>query len=203
MIYLYTWRTPNGFKVPIMLEECQLAYKIIPIDISKNAQFEQQFLQISPNNKIPAIVDHANQSISVFESGAILIYLAERTAKFMPTELNARIKVIEWLMFQMSGLGPTFGQLFHFKKSAPENIPYAIERYTKESIRLLTIINKQLAKEQYIAGDYSIADMALYPWLKAIKSILSDEMKDLPYLVNWLDLVGNRKAVKDAMNITI
>lgn len=203
MIDLYTWKTPNGFKVPIMLEECQLEYKIIPIDISKNAQFDQQFLQISPNNKIPAIVDHANQSISVFESGAILIYLAERTAKFMPTELNARIKVIEWLMFQMSGLGPMFGQLFHFKKSAPENIPYAIERYTKESIRLLAVINKQLAKKQYIAGDYSIADMALYPWLKAIKNILSDEMKDLPYLVNWLDLVGNREAVKRAMNIAI
>ena len=203
MIDLYTWKTPNGYKVAIMLEECQIPYKIIPVDISKNAQYDQEFLKISPSNKIPIIVDHDNESMAIFESGAILIYLAEKTGKFLPADLKLKTQVIQWLMFQMSGVGPIFGQLFHFKKSAKENIPYAIQRYTKETIRLLNVIEKQLTNNDYIADAYSIADMAIYPWITGMKKVLSTEMDNMPNITKWFNLIGDREAVKRAMNIVI
>lgn len=203
MIDLYTWKTPNGYKIAIMLEECNVPYKLISIDISKGEQLTADFLKISPNNKIPVIVDHDNNHMPVFESGAILIYLAEKHSKFIGHNTESRTKIIQWLMFQMSGVGPMFGQLFHFSKMAPENIPYAVKRYYNEAIRLLSVVEKQLGKNQYIAGDYSIADMAIYPWLNSmIKSSLL-EMSNMPNILKWMDLVGNRNSVKLAMNIEI
>ena len=164
MIDLYTWTTPNGRKGSIMLEEVGLDYEVHPINIGEGEQFSPDFLAISPNNKIPAIVDR-ELDVSIFESGAILVYLAEKTGQLLPTEVVPRAKVLEWLMFQMSGIGPMLGQVGHFMQSAPEQIPYAIDRFASESARLMKVLDDQLGREAYAAGDYSIADIALYPWV--------------------------------------
>src|SRR6185437_14024002 len=171
MIDVYYWPTPNGHKVTIFLEEVGLPYKVIPINIGKGEQFAPEFLKISPNNRMPAIVDHGGPDgapIALFESGAILLYLAEKTGKLMPSEMRARYRVIEWLMFQMAGVGPMFGQAGHFRNAAPEKIPYAIERYTKETHRLADVMNKRLGETAFLGGDYSIADIASYPWVVAV-----------------------------------
>ncbi|WP_299488359.1 glutathione S-transferase N-terminal domain-containing protein, partial [Acaryochloris sp. IP29b_bin.137] len=169
MIDLYTFTTPNGYKPAILLEELRLPYTIHKVHIGQGDQFKPEFVAINPNSKIPAIIDR-QKDITVFESGAILIYLAEKTGKFLPSEPGDRAKVIEWLMFQMASVGPMFGQLGHFRNSAPEQLPYAIGRYEKETQRLLGVLDRQLANTPYMAGDYSIADIATYPWVAASTS---------------------------------
>ena len=170
MIEVYSWATPNGHKVHIMLEECGLAYRVIPVDIGAGDQFKPEFLAISPNNKIPAIVDPdgpEGKPMSMFESGAILLYLAGKTGKFLPESVTARYEVLQWLMFQMGGVGPMLGQSHHFRIYAPEKIPYAIDRYTNEAQRLYGVMNKRLARSKYFGGaEYSIADIAIFPWLR-------------------------------------
>lgn len=204
MIDLYTWPTPNGHKVHIMLEECSLSYKVIPININKGDQFQPEFLQISPNNKMPAIVDHNGPdgaAYPIFESGAILMYLAEKTGQFMPTAMAARYTVIQWLMFQMGGVGPMLGQANHFKDYAPEKIPYAIDRYTNETDRLYGVLERRLGEARYLAGnDYSIADMAVYPWVRELERRGQDEAK-LPNLKRWLDEIGARPAVVKGLEV--
>ena len=169
MIDLYYWTTPNGHKVTMFLEEVGLPYKILPINIGKGEQFDPAFLAIAPNNRIPAIVDHAPANgtgpISIFESGAILLYLAEKTGKFLANDLATRTETLQWLFWQMGGLGPMAGQNHHFSGYAPEKIPYAITRYVKETNRLYGVLDRRLADRRYLAGDYSIADMASYPWM--------------------------------------
>ncbi|MEY4729876.1 MAG: hypothetical protein RL020_1034, partial [Pseudomonadota bacterium] len=171
MIDLYSWATPNGHKIHIMLEECGLEYKAHAIDIGKGDQFTPEFLRISPNNKIPAMVDHegpGGKDFSLFESGAMLVYLAEKCGKFIPHNIAERYITLQWLMFQMGGVGPMLGQAHHFRIYAPEKIPYAIDRYTKEAGRLYNVIDKQLAQTKYLAGnEYSIADIATFPWLRS------------------------------------
>ena len=195
MIDLYTWSTPNGRKASIMLEECGLPYEVHAIDITKDQQFAPDFLEISPNNKIPAIVDRDN-GWSVFESGAILIYLAEKTGRFLPDEPKRRLETLEWLMFQMGGVGPMLGQAHHFRLYAPEKIPYAIDRYTNEAQRLYAVMNRQLASSTYIAGgEYSIADIAIFPWLRSWKNQGID-WNDYPHLKGWFDEIGARAAVQ-------
>ncbi len=164
MIDFYTFTTPNGRKVSIMLEELALPYNVHSIDISKNDQFTPEFIAINPNSKIPAIIDQET-GITVFESGAILMYLAEKTGKFLPTATAEKYEVIQWLMFQMGSVGPMFGQLNHFRRYAPEQIPYAIDRYQKETLRLYGVLDRQLADREFVCGEYSIADMAIYPWV--------------------------------------
>ncbi|AFY39234.1 Glutathione S-transferase domain protein [[Leptolyngbya] sp. PCC 7376] len=201
MIDLYAYATPNGRKPAILLEELGLPYEIHKVDIGKGDQFSKAFLAISPNNKIPAIVDRDN-GLSVFESGAILMYLAEKYGQFLPTDLAAKTKVVEWLMFQMASVGPMFGQLGHFRNSAPEKINYAIARYEKEDLRLLGVLNRQLENNEFVVGDYSIADMALYPWIAAAaSSYLQLPLDDFPSVQRWLNTVGNRPAVKIGMKI--
>src|SRR6202142_2729552 len=169
MIDVHYWTTPNGHKITIFLEETGLQYKLIPVNIGKGEQFKAEFLAVSPNNRIPAIVDHApaggGKPISVFESGAILLYLAGKTGHFIPKDLRGQVETLEWLMWQMGGLGPMAGQNHHFAHYAPEKLPYAIDRYVKETSRLYGVLNKRLADRGYLAGDYSIADMASYPWI--------------------------------------
>ncbi len=203
VIDVYSWPTPNGHKVHIMLEEC--GYKLgrdwlaHPIHIGQGEQFTPEFLTISPNNKIPALVDPVGpdgKPISVFESGAILLYLAAKTGKFLPKSDRAKFEVLQWLMFQMGGVGPMLGQNHHFRIYAPEKIPYAIDRYTNEARRLYGVMDKQLALGKYIAGNsYSIADMAIYPWLRNWKNQGID-WADFPRLKEWFDLIGERPAVK-------
>lgn len=204
MIDLYTWTTPNGRKASVMLEELGLPYATHPVNIGKDEQFAPDFLKISPNNKIPAIVDQ-DTGASVFESGAILIYLAEKTASpLLPATGEARAKTLEWLMFQMGGIGPMFGQLYHFSNSAPEEIPYAIKRYGDESKRLLAVMDKRLGDVDYLAGAYSIADIATYPWVKALSSRFDAlELGDgaITNVKNWIDRVGDRNAVKKGMDV--
>jgi GST-like protein len=199
MIDLYYWPTPNGHKITIFLEEAGLEYKIVPVNIRKGEQFAPDFLKISPNNRMPAIVDHegpGGKPFSLFESGAILLYLAEKTGKFMPVEMRARYNVVQWLMFQMAGVGPMMGQAGHFRMAAPEKIPYAIERYVNESRRLFNVIEKQLGQTAaYLAGDYSIADMATYPWVSGIKRE-PEQLESRPNLRRWLEQIGERPAVK-------
>ena len=166
MIDFYTWRTPNGYKISIMLEECGLPYQVFPIDITKNQQFAPDYLKISPNNKIPTIVDHdgpEGKPLPLFESGAILIYLAEKTGKFLSTDSRQRYITLQWLMWQMGGFGPMLGQAHHFRRFASEKIPYAIERYTTETKRLYGVLEKRLGEVPYLAEEYSIADMAVFP----------------------------------------
>lgn len=201
MIQLYTFKTPNGRKVSIALEEMGLPYQAHSIDISKGEQFAPDFLAISPNNKIPAIVDPdgpGGAPLSLFESGAILIYLAEKTGRFLPP--SQRPQVLQWLMFQMGGVGPMFGQFNHFTVFATEKIPYAMERYTKESARLLGVMEKQLSAHEYIAGEYSIADMALYPWVAGTIERLR-EHGEFPQVRRWLARVGERPAVQQGMKV--
>jgi GST-like protein len=202
MIDLYFWPTPNGQKVSIFLEEAGLPYNVIGVNIGKGEQFEPKFLEISPNNKIPAIVDHDGpdgQPISVFESGAILLYLADKTGKFMPRDARGRWQVVEWLMFQMGTVGPMLGQANHFRNYAPEKLQYAIDRYTNESKRIFNVMDRRLAKHEYLAGEYSIADMACWPWIITRKK--SGEYDEFASLKRWADAIGERPAVKRGMTV--
>ncbi len=201
MIDLYSAATPNGQKIHIMLEEAGLAYKVIWVNISKGDQFKPAFLKISPNNKIPAIVDHDGpdgEPIALFESGAILMYLAEKTGRFLPTEPRARIEVLTWLFFQMGSVGPMLGQAHHFRAYAPERIPYAVDRYTNEAGRIYGILDHRLAIHQYLAGDYSIADMATFPWIR-LHERQGQDMADFPNLKRWFDTIAARPAVAKDM----
>jgi GST-like protein len=201
MIELYFWTTPNGYKPLIFLEETGLDYVLKPVDIGAGAQFEPDFLKIAPNNRIPAIIDTAPKGggapVSVFESGAILTYLAEKTGHFLPTEPAARADVQQWLFWQMGGLGPMAGQNHHFSNYAPERIPYAIDRYVKETTRLYRVLDTRLADRDFIAGDYSIADMASYPWIVPYRN-QGQDLADFPNLARWFAVVGARDAVKRA-----
>jgi GSH-dependent disulfide-bond oxidoreductase len=204
MIEVYSWATPNGHKVHIMLEECGLAYRAHAVDIGKGEQFTPEFLAISPNNKIPAIVDPQGpdgEPISMFESGAILLYLATKTGKFLPESTRARYEVLEWLMFQMGGVGPMLGQAHHFRIYAPEKIEYAVNRYTNEAKRLYGVMDKRLAKSRYIAGpEYGIADIAIFPWLRSWKN-QGVEWRDYPRLKGWFDEIEARPAVQRGVQV--
>ena len=199
MIEVYSWPTPNGHKVHIMHEECGLPYRVHPVDIGSGAQFAPEFLAISPNNKIPAITDPDGpdgEPISLFESGAILLYLAGKTGRFLPAGTAAKYEVLQWLMFQMGGVGPMLGQAHHFRIYAPEKIPYAVDRYTNEAKRLYGVMNKRLARSKYLGGaEYSVADMAVYPWLRSWKNQGID-WNDHPHLRGWFDEIGARPAVQ-------
>ena len=201
MIDLYYWTTPNGHKITIFLEEAGLSYRIVPVNISKGEQFRPEFLAISPNNRMPAIVDQkpkdGGKPISVFESGAILLYLSEKTGKYIPEGQRNRVEVIEWLFWQMGGLGPMAGQNHHFARYAPEKIPYAIERYVKETNRLYGVLNKRLANREFVAGRYSIADMAIYPWIVPYER-QGQKLDEFPDLKRWFLAVGERPAVHRA-----
>ena len=200
-IELYYWPTPNGFKISIMLEECKLPYTMIPVNISKGEQFEPGFLKISPNNRMPAIVDPdgpGGKPISIFESGAILQYLGRKTGKFYPADERARVKVDQWLFWQMGGLGPMAGQLNHFKHYAREALPYAIKRYEDEVNRLYGVMNKQLAAGDFLAGKYSIADMACVGWANLWER-QGQNIDEFPNLKRWLESVKARPAVKRGM----
>ena len=198
MIEVYSWPTPNGHKVHVMLEECGLPYRAIPVNIGAGAQFAPDFLAISPNNKIPAITDPDGPDgspISLFESGAILLYLAAKTGRFLPEGTSQRYEVLQWLMFQMGGLGPMLGQAHHFRIYAPEKLPYAIERYTNEAKRLYSVLNRRLAKSRYVGGPaYSIADIAIFPWLRSWKNQGID-WNDHPHVKGWFDEIAARPAV--------
>jgi GST-like protein len=206
LIDLYFWPTPNGYKITIMLEEIGLAYQVIPVDIGKGDQFKPEFLAISPNNRMPAIVDPDGPDgapISIFESGAILIYLAEKTGQLMPTDPRARYEVLEWLMFQMGNVGPMLGQAHHFRNYAPDKIEYAINRYTNEGGRLYQVIDNRLADHEYLAGAYSIADIAVWPWLLGERQ--GQDFADYPHLSRWRDAIKARPAVirgRDVMKDT-
>ena len=198
MIDLYYWTTPNGHKVTMFLEEAKLPYRIIPIDIGKGDQFQPDFLRISPNNRIPAIVDNAPakgaKPVALFESGAILLYLAEKTGKFIPSDLEGRAEVLQWLFWQMGGLGPMAGQNHHFRNYAPQKIPYAIDRYVNETNRLYGVLNKRLADRPFVAGkDYSIADMASYPWTVSYER-QGQDLNDFPHLKRWFEVIRARPA---------
>ena len=204
MIELYTSATPNGQKIHIMLEETGLDYRLHWVDLRKGEQFDPDFLRISPNNKIPVILDRdgpGGEPLSVFESGAILIYLAEKTGKFLPAEPRARTQVLEWLMFQVGGVGPMLGQAHHFRAYAREKIPYAIERYTSEGARIYRVLDKRLSEQEYLAGDYSIADMAVFPWIR-LHERQGQNMADHPHLSRWFDAVAARPAVAKDMEKT-
>jgi GST-like protein len=205
MIDLYYWTTPNGHKVTIFLEETGLEYKVHPINIGKGEQFAPEFLRVSPNNRIPAIVDNAPQGggapISVFESGAILLYLAEKTGRFIAQDIRGRVEVLQWLFWQMGGLGPMAGQNHHFGTYAPEKIPYAIERYQKETNRLYGVLNKRLADRAFMAGDdYTIADMASYPWIVPYER-QGQKLEDFPHLQRWFEAIKARPATVRAYEI--
>jgi len=198
MIEVYSWATPNGHKVHVMLEECALPYRLVAVDIGAGDQFKPEFLAISPNNKIPAIVDPDGpdgKPISLFESGAILLYLAGKTGRLLPADTRGKYNVLQWLMFQMGSVGPMLGQAHHFRVYAPEKIPYAIDRYTNEARRLYRVMNDQLAKSRYIAGpDYTIADIAIFPWLRSWKN-QGIEWSEFPHLKGWFDEIAARPAV--------
>ncbi len=201
MIDLYYWPTPNGHKITIFLEEAGLPYSIKPVNIGKGDQFQPDFLKIAPNNRMPAIVDHqpkdGNGPLSLFESGAILLYLAEKTGKFIPADLRGRADVLQWLFWQMGGLGPMLGQNHHFSQYAPEKIPYAIDRYVKETTRLYNVLNKRLADRPFVAGEYSIADMAAYPWIVPWER-QGQRLDDFPHLKRWFQAIQARPAVVKA-----
>ena len=204
MIDLHYWTTPNGHKITIFLEEAGLPYRIRPVNIGRGEQFDPDFLAIAPNNRIPAIVDDdpgdGGQPISVFESGAILVYLAAKTGKFLPRDTRAWVDVLQWLMWQMGGLGPMAGQNHHFVQYAPERIPYAMDRYVKETARLYGVLNKRLADREFVAGDYSIADMACYPWIVPHKR-QQQNLDDFPHLRRWFDTIRARPAVERAYEL--
>ncbi|MEN5346395.1 glutathione S-transferase N-terminal domain-containing protein [Achromobacter mucicolens] len=201
MIDLYYWTTPNGHKITLFLEETGLPYKIHPVNIGRGDQFKPEFLAIAPNNRIPAIVDHApadgGAPISLFESGAILQYLAEKTGKFLPPDVRGRAEVSQWLFWQMGGLGPMAGQNHHFSGYAQERITYAIERYVKETNRLFGVLNKRLADREFVAGDYSIADMAAYPWIVP-HAKQSQDLNEFPHLKRWFEAIRARPATQRA-----
>jgi len=203
LIDLYTWSTPNGRKVSIMLEECGLQYRVHPIDIGKGDQFKPEFVALNPNSKIPAIVDEEGPEgtpYPLFESGAILMYLAWKTGEYFPTRVTEQFETIQWLMFQMGGVGPFFGQVHHFLRAAPEPVPYAIERYTKETRRLYGVMNKHLEQSEYLAANYSIADIATYPWVARYDWHKGD-LNDFPAVKRWFDRIGARPAVQAGMKI--
>lgn len=203
MIDLYYWTTPNGHKITLFLEEAGLPYQIFPINIGNGDQFGAAFLKISPNNRIPAIVDHSPDDngppISVFESGAILLYLADKTRRFIAQDLRGRNDTLQWLFWQMGGLGPMAGQNHHFGNYAVEKIPYAVDRYVRETGRLYGVLNKRLADHEFIAGDYSIADMASYPWIVPHKR-QGQNLNDFPHLKRWFDAIAARPATQRAYN---
>jgi GST-like protein len=205
MIQLYFWATPNAYKVSILLEELGLPYEVIPIHIGKGDQFADDFLKISPNNKIPAIIDQDGpdgEPYPVFESGAILIYLANKVnSALLPTDPKKYYLVMQWLMFQMGSMGPMLGQAHHFRKYAPETLPYAIDRYTKEAARLYGVMDKRLSEAQYFAGDaYSIADIAIYPWLRAYK-LQGQNLSDWPNIQRWYSMVRERPQVQRGLGV--
>ena len=199
MIDLYHWPTPNGHKVTIFLEEAGLPYRLHPVDIGKGEQFRPEFLAIAPNNRIPAIIDRepadGGAAISLFESGAILLYLAEKTGKFLAKDLRGRAETLQWLFWQMGGLGPMAGQNGHFNIYAPEKIPYAMERYTNETNRLYGVMNKRLADRFFLAGEYSIADIASYPWIVPHERH-GQNLDDFPHLKRWFEAIKARPAVQ-------
>ena len=201
MIDLYYWTTPNGHKITIFLEESRLPYRILPVNISAGEQFRPDFLKISPNNRMPAIVDDdppgGGAPVSVFESGAILLYLAEKTGQFLPKELRGRFETVQWLFWQMGGLGPMAGQNHHFSQYAPEKLAYAIDRYVKETGQLYAVLDKRLADREFIAGAYSIADMASYPWIVPYER-QGQKLDDFPHLKRWFEGIKSRPAVKRA-----
>jgi GSH-dependent disulfide-bond oxidoreductase len=197
MIDLHYWPTPNGHKITMFLEETSIPYTIIPVNIGKGEQFQADFLAISPNNRMPAIVDHTplerGAPITVFESGAILLYLAEKTEQFIPGDSRGRVEVLQWLFWQVGGLGPMLGQNHHFTRYAPETIPYAIDRYVNETNRLYGVLNKRLADREFVAGAYSIADMAAYPWIVPHEA-QGQRLEDFPHLKRWFEAIKNRPA---------
>jgi GSH-dependent disulfide-bond oxidoreductase len=204
MIDVFSWATPNGHKVHIMLEECGLPYRAIPVNIGAGDQFKPEFLKISPNNKIPAIVDPQGpdgKPISMFESGAILLYLAAKTGKFLPATDRAKYEVLEWLMFQMGGVGPMLGQNHHFRLYAPEKLEYAINRYTSEAKRLYGVLDRRLAQSPYLCGaEYTIADIATFPWLRNWKN-QGIELSDYPSVKAWFDKIAERPAVQRGVKV--
>jgi GST-like protein len=203
MIDVYSWATPNGHKVHIMLEETGLAYRVHGVNIRTGEQFEPEFLKISPNNRIPAIVDHEGpdgKPLSLFESGAILIYLAGKTGRFLPQDLRARYSALQWLMWQMGGVGPMFGQANHFRAYSKEPIQYAIDRYTNESKRLTNILDRRLNEAEYLAGEYSIADMAVFPWMRGAERRGID-MAEYPNVTRWFKAINGRPAVQRALKV--
>ncbi len=209
MIDLYTWSTPNGYKISIMLEELGLPYKVVPVNLQEEQQLRPEFTAINPNQKIPAIVDHDvdGEPIAIFESGAILIYLAEKTGKFLPTEPRKRAEVFQWLMYQMSHLGPITGQAGHFVNTAPKEInhDYAVGRFVGEALRIVGVLNGRLADRDYLAGAYSIADIASYPWVVAawgpFAAMMPEEVAKLPHLKRWMDTLAQRPAVERGMKV--
>ena len=201
MIDLYTWSTPNGRKVSIALEEMGLPYKAIAVDIGKDEQFKPDFLKISPNNRIPAIVDHDN-GLALFESGAILMYLADKTGKFWPKDAKAHWQTAQWLMWQMGGVGPMLGQVHHFVKYNAGKAPYAEERYLKEAKRLYGVLDKQLAQSEYVAGDYSIADMSIWPWISRFEWQQMD-LNQYPHVKRWYVAIAKRPAVQRGYDVPV
>ncbi len=199
MIDLHFWQTPNGHKVSIALEELELPYEVFPVNIGRGDQFKPEFLAISRNNRIPAIVDHepkgGGEAIALFESGAILIYLAEKAGRLLPTDARARYETLQWLMWQMGGVGPMFGQANHFIHYAPEKIAYGIERYTKETLRLLKVLETRLADREYLAGAYSIADVATFPWIAGTAERLTLPLEAHPHVKRWMEAIAARPAV--------
>lgn len=203
MIDLYTWSTPNGRKASIMLEEVGLPYRVHPVNIGKDEQFRPEFLAISPNNKIPAIVDEdgpGGQAFALFESGAILIYLGEKAGRLIPADPAARFVALQWLMFQMGGFGPMLGQTHHFLRQAKEQVPYAIERYTKETRRLYGVLDGRLGEAEYLAGEYSIADVATYPWVSR-HEWHQIELAEFRNVQRWYEAIGARPAVQRGMKV--
>lgn len=200
MIDLYWYPSPNGLKVAIMLEECQLPYRLKSVDITRGEQFDPQFLRVSPNNKIPALVDHEGPGgeLPLFESGAILTYLAEKTGLFLSTEPRARYAALQWLFWQVGGLGPMAGQAHHFRAFASEQVPYGITRYTNEVNRLYGVLDRALALNEFVAGEYSIADMAIWPWIKPYER-QGQRLEDFPSVQRWFRTVGDRPAVRRAL----
>ncbi len=202
-IDLYYWPTPNGWKISIFLEEAGLPYNVVPVDIGAGDQFDEGFLRISPNNKMPAIVDPEGpdgESTSLFESGAILIYLSEKTGRFLPEAPRERYEALQWLMFQMGHVGPMLGQAHHFRGYAPEKIPYAVDRYTNEAARLYGVMDRHLSGRDYFVGGYSIVDMAIYPWLVSYEK-QGQDITDFPDLARWFEDVGSRPAVRRGLEV--
>jgi GST-like protein len=207
VIDLYTWTTPNGRKISVMLEELGMPYKVIPVNLGKGEQFAPAFTAINPNQKIPAIVDHeiAGGPLAIFESGAILVHLAEKAGRLLPRDVRQRAAVMQWLMYQMSHVGPIIGQTGHFLNQAPEKIPYAIQRFLNESVRIVGVLNTGLAKREFLAGEYSIADIATYPWVAAawgpFQTTLPERVAELGNVARWLDTMSARPAVQRGMAV--
>jgi GST-like protein len=202
VIDLYTWSTPNGHKISIALEELDLGYRVVPVNIAAGEQFAAGFLEISPNNRIPAIVDHdgpGGEPYSIFESGAILMYVADKVGRLLPTERRDRYLVVQWLMFQMANVGPMFGQAGHFLRYAPEKIPYAVDRYTNEVARLCGIMDRRLSEADFLAGEYSIADIASFPWVRSVDS--RGGLDEYPNLARWTRAIARRPAVQRGLEV--